>query len=53
MSYAERVAGHDPDREAPGFPSNTILAVTDAKELYAFGRNPGDGLIGRWPLAAG
>jgi hypothetical protein len=42
--------GHDPDREAPGFPSNTILAVTDGPALYAFHRNPGDGLIGRWPL---
>ncbi len=43
-------ATHDPEREAPGFPSNTILAVTDAPALYAFHRNPGDGMIGRWPL---
>jgi hypothetical protein len=43
-------ATHDPEREAPGFPSNTILAVTDAPALYAFHRNPCDGMIGRWPL---
>ena len=42
--------GADPEREAPGFPSNTILAVTDAQALYAFHRDPRDGLIGRWPL---
>ncbi len=41
----------DPARQAPGFPANTILAVTDAAALYAFPRDPGDGLIGRWPLA--
>ena len=40
----------DPERAAPGFPSNTILAVTDGPVLYAFHRNPRDGLIGRWPL---
>jgi hypothetical protein len=34
----------------PGFPSNTILAVTDEQALYAFHRDPRDGLIGRWPL---
>jgi hypothetical protein len=34
----------------PGFPSNTILAVTDGQALYAFHRDPHDGLIGRWPL---
>ena len=37
--------------EAPGFPTNTIFAVTDAGFLYAFHRNPKDGTIGRWPLA--
>ena len=42
--------GMDPQREAPGFPSNTILAVTDGPALYAFHRDPRDGLIGRWPL---
>jgi hypothetical protein len=43
-------SGVDPQREAPGFPSNTILAVTDAPALYAFNRDPRDGLIGRWAL---
>jgi len=43
-------SGADPEREAPGFPSNTILAVTDGQALYAFHRDPRDGLIGRWPL---
>ncbi|HTI74158.1 MAG TPA: hypothetical protein VL634_04125 [Mycobacterium sp.] len=43
-------SGADPEREAPGFPSNTILAVTDTPALYAFHRDPRDGLIGRWPL---
>jgi len=42
--------GIDPEREAPGFPSNTILAATDTPTLYAFHRDPTDGLIGRWPL---
>jgi hypothetical protein len=32
--------GAEPEREAPGFPSNTILAVTDAPALYAFHRDP-------------
>jgi hypothetical protein len=36
--------------EAPGFPSNTILAVTDTPALDAFHRNPADGLIGCWAL---
>jgi hypothetical protein len=43
--------GSAPELEAPGFPSNTILAVTDAPALYAFHRDPVDGMIGRWPLA--
>jgi hypothetical protein len=43
-------SGAAPELEAPAFPSNTILAVTDATALYAFHRNPADGLIGRWPL---
>jgi hypothetical protein len=43
-------SGADPEREAPGFPSNTIVAVTDGRALYAFHRDPHDGLIGRWPL---
>ena len=42
--------GADPEREAPGFPSNTILAVTDTQALYAFHRDPRVGLIGQWPL---
>jgi hypothetical protein len=46
------LSGADPEREAPGFPSNTILAVTDGQTLYAFHRDPHDGLIGRWPLGA-
>jgi hypothetical protein len=61
MDCAERVAGHVDGatvvaaglfqgRDAPGFPSNTILAVTDTPALYAFHRDPRDGLIGRWPL---
>lgn len=44
-------AGAASELEAPGFPSNTIFAVTDVGMLYAFHRNPNDGLIGRWPLA--
>lgn len=40
-----------PEYEAPGFPSNTIFAVTDAGTLYAFHKNPNDGLIGSWTLA--
>jgi hypothetical protein len=47
---AGRSSGADPEREALGFPSNTILAVTDGQALYAFHRDPHDGLIGRWPL---
>jgi hypothetical protein len=43
-------SGADPEREAPWFPSNTILAVIDAQALYAFHRDPRYGLIGRWPL---
>jgi hypothetical protein len=43
-------SGATPESAAPGFPSNTILAVTDAPALHAFHRNPTDGLIGRWPL---
>jgi hypothetical protein len=34
--------GLDQEREAPGFPSNTILAVTNAPALYAFHRFPRD-----------
>jgi hypothetical protein len=33
-------SGADPEREALGFPSNTILAVTDGQALYAFHRVP-------------
>ncbi|WP_319452728.1 MULTISPECIES: hypothetical protein [unclassified Mycobacterium] len=44
-------SGAASELEAPGFPSNTIFAVTDAGMLYAFHKNPDDGLIGRWPLA--
>jgi hypothetical protein len=43
-------SGADPESDAPEFPSNTILAGTDAHTLYAFHRDPRDGLIGRWPL---
>ena len=44
-------SGAASELEAPGFPSNTIFALTDAGMLYAFHKNPKDGCIGRWPLA--
>jgi hypothetical protein len=43
-------SGAASELEAPGFPTNTIFAVTDAGTLYAFHRDPDDGQIGRWPL---
>jgi len=43
-------SGAASELEAPGFPTNTIFAVTDAGTLYAFHRDPNDGQIGRWPL---
>lgn len=42
--------GVDPERKAPGFPANTLFAVTDTPTLYAFFRDPRDGMIGCWPL---
>jgi hypothetical protein len=39
-------SGAPPELEAPGFPSNTTFALTDAGMLYAFHKNPKDGRRG-------